>query len=299
MRFYKRSKFKIVCLNVAIGAVLLIGIPALERATNRTVDYSLPAAVPFMSLTVFDVGQGDAILSQEGDRQILFDGGPDKTILDKLGEVMPPGDRTIDLVVLTHPHADHLTGLLSVLDRYEVGRILETDLMNDTAAYRAWQEKIASRGIHTDNPRTMRTERVADMVFDILSSSSDATENLNDASIVGMLSFGSRHFLLMGDATMNVENSLKQISADKLQADVLKVGHHGSRYSISETFLKLVQPSYAFISVGAKNTYGHPAWNVITLLRTLGIKIYRTDRDGDVTALTDGESLQVQADKVP
>jgi beta-lactamase superfamily II metal-dependent hydrolase len=113
-----------------------------------------------------------------------------------------------------------------------------------------------------------------------------------------MLHYGKEKFLLMGDATIDVEVSLRQKYTD-LRADFLKIGHHGSKYSTSEAFLDAVQPTYAAISVGAKNTYGHPAWRVIRLLEKLGIIAYRTDRNGNITASTDGDSLQIQVEKLP
>lgn len=261
-----------------------------------------------MSLSVFDVGQGDSILAQEGDRQILIDGGPDAAVLEKLGAAMPSGDRAIDLVILTHPHSDHINGLVSVLERYDVGRVLMTDVIAPTAYFNKFKELVAQKNILVDDPQKTKVELVGDMEYDVLSAGTEGglrssihdgnSDGLNDSSIVGMLKFGSRRFLMMGDATSAVEDRLiaEKIS---LAADFLKVGHHGSNYSTSAVFLKTVDPRYAAVSVGAKNSYGNPAWRVMRLLLSSGIATYRTDENGDVFASTDGQSLQVSAERLP
>ena len=286
------------------GGSLLFGIPALERAIAPQ---PIKAAPNEMTLSVFDVGQGDSILAQEGDKQILIDGGPDSAVLERLGNAMPAGDREIDLVILTHPHSDHVNGLAQVLSRYKVDKILATDVTAPIASFRSWKEQIAQDKIGLDDPQKIKTEKVGDMEYDVLSAGTEAkirgsehdgnSDGLNDSSIVGMLKFGSRRFLLMGDATTVVEDKL-MAAGDDLKADFLKVGHHGSTYSTSEKFIDAVSPAYAATSVGAKNPYGNPAWRVMQLIKNKGIVGYRTDENGTVMALTDGQSLQVGAERV-
>ncbi len=289
----------------ALGALFVFGIPYLERVTGPKIP--LPSSSGGMVLFVFDVGQGDAILAQEGDRQILLDGGPDTSILEKLGAAMPAGDREIDLVVLTHPHADHVNGLASVLERYKVGRVLATGASGSSAGYRRWKEGLEEQNIPVDDPRDTPSETVAGMRYDVLSSGGAEetksgkhdgnTDGLNDTSITGLLSYGSRRFLLMGDATVKIEEALMEGKKD-ISADFLKVGHHGSAYSTGENFLRAVSPDYAAISVGEGNPYGLPAWRTLLLLDEEGVKTYRTDRDGTAAAITDGKSLQVLAEKI-
>ena len=239
--------------------------------------------------------------------QILIDGGPDGTVLERLGNTMPPGDREIDLVILTHPHSDHVNGLAQVLARYKVDRVLATDVTAQLVSFRTWRELIARDGVTVDDPQKTKVEKVGDMEYDVLSAGTEAgirgsehdgnSDGLNDSSIVGMLKFGQKRFLLMGDATTVIENKLMAAGAD-LKADFLKVGHHGSNYSTSEKFIDAVSPAYAATSVGAKNPYGNPAWRVMQLIKNKGIIGYRTDLNGTVTALTDGKSLQVAAERV-
>jgi len=304
MTILLRKKIKSWALTLALGGSLMAGVPALERATAPQM---IKAAPNEMTLSVFDVGQGDSILAQEGDKQILIDGGPDSTVLERLGNTMPAGDREIDLVILTHPHSDHVNGLAQVLSRYKVDKILATDVVAPIAGYRRWKELIAEDNIPVDDPQKIQTEKVNDMEYDVLSAGTQAgirgsehdgnSDGLNDSSIVGMLKFGSRRFLLMGDATTVIENKL-MAAGDELTADFLKVGHHGSTYSTSEKFIDAVAPVYAATSVGAKNPYGNPAWRVMQLVKNKGVVGYRTDLNGTVTALTDGSSLQVAAERV-
>jgi len=284
----------------------MAGVPMLERAT-APIELSSTAAADQMSLSVFDVGQGDSILAQEGDKQILIDGGPDATVLERLGSTMPANDREIDLVILTHPHSDHVNGLAQVLSRYKVDKILATDVTAPIVSFRTWRSEIAQDKIPVDDPQKIKTEKVGDMEYDVLSAGTQAeirgsehdgnSDGLNDSSIVGMLKFGNERFLLMGDATTVVEDKL-MAAGDDLKADFLKVGHHGSTYSTSDKFIDAVAPVYAATSVGAKNPYGNPAWRVMQLIKNKGIVGYRTDLNGTVTALTDGSSLQVSAERV-
>jgi len=301
-----KRKAKDWLLAIVLGGSLMAGVPALERATAPVA--LAPVTAPGqMSLSVFDVGQGDSILAQEGDKQILIDGGPDDTVLERLGSAMPAGDREIELVILTHPHSDHVNGLASVLARYKVDKIMATDVTAPIADFRRWKELIAADHISVDDPRTTKTEKVGDMEYDVLSAGTEAeipgskhdgnSDGFNDSSIVGMLKFGQRRFLLMGDATMAIEDKLLAANAD-LKADFLKIGHHGSAYSTGEKFLNAVKPQDAAISVGAHNSFGQPAWRVLQLLKNEAVAVYRTDLNGTVTALTDGNSLQVSSERI-
>jgi len=306
MTILLKKKIKNFAFTILLGGSLIFGVPALERAT-APVELRATASVGQMSLSVFDVGQGDSILAQEGDKQILIDGGPNGAVLERLGNAMPPGDREIDLVILTHPHSDHVNGLAQVLARYKVDRVMATDVTAQLASFRTWRELIAQDKIPVDDPQKIKIEKVGDMEYDVLSAGTQAgirgsehdgnSDGLNDSSIVGMLKFGNKRFLLMGDATTVVENKI-MAAGDDLKADFLKVGHHGSNYSTSDEFIDAVAPQYAATSVGAKNSYGNPAWRVMQLVKNKGIVGYRTDLNGTVTALTDGKSLQVAAERV-
>lgn len=240
-----------------------------------------------------DVGQGDAIFVQTpSGRQILIDGGPDSTILRRLGEVMPLYDRSLDLVVLTHPDADHLSGLNSVLGRYEVNLIWETGMACATSLCLEWEENKREEGAKVQTAFFGQKIEAGDGVsFLVLHPFEDEKGKIfskrNNAAIVLKLLYGQQSVLLTADIEKQAETKLLAAGAD-LDADFLKVGHHGSKTSTTAEFLKAVSPLSAFIEVGAKNRYGHPTEEVLSRLENYGVKYYRTDTAGTVELVLDG-----------
>lgn len=227
----------------------------------------------------FDVGQGDAtlIVTPHGHR-LLIDGGQDRTVLAKLGEVLPPWDRRVDAILLTHPDADHETGLVSVLERYKVGRIYETGLERMTGVDRAFAEAKVPHQLLKAGDRV----ELDDVRFDVLSPVGRppvSSKETNDYSLVVRLVFKETSLLFMGDLPETLEGTLLK---EQVGSDVFKVGHHGSRLSSSPTFLNAVHPQTAIISVGAGNLYGHPHPVVLDRLHTRSIQVWRTDQSGDI-----------------
>lgn len=250
-------------------------------------------------VTVFDVGQGDAVLVElpEGGRW-LIDGGPDERVVASLDQRLPWWDRTLTGIILTHPHADHVAGLVAVLRRYRVRHVVVPAVSHTTPEYLTFLEEVRSRNLPTtfvSRPfvwtggsaasswrwEFLHPERAYD----------EAVSDLNAASVVSRLVYGEHKFLFMGDATVEVESLLLKQGRD-LRATVLKVGHHGGDTATSESFLKAVQPTYAAISVGASNRFGHPAEVILRRLRKNGVMIYRTDEHGDITFRTDGHAIK-------
>jgi len=249
-----------------------------------------------------DVGQGDAILVVAADgRQILVDGGPSPTaLLSELGDVLPFWDRDLDLVVLTHPDGDHITGLVPLLDRYRVVQVLDTAQSDMAANAAAWRERLAViKAPRTLAQRGMRLP-VGDLLITVLNPAvppmrgTAADENNN--SIVLRLDYGQTSLLLTGDAEAEAEAAM--IAAGlPLHADVLKVGHHGSNGSTSAPFIAAVAPRLAVIQVGADNPFGHPSPEV--LKRLAGVPVYRTDKQGRVEVVSDGKKLWVKVARGP
>lgn len=250
-----------------------------------------------LSLTVMDVGQGDAILI-EGPRgsRILIDGGPTAgAINEALGRNLPFDDRRIDIVALSHANSDHLGGALEVLGEYDVGAILDTARGGDSSLYEAWRSTLASSGLPVTTADRGQTIDLGDGArLEVLAPDADdvllPVYDLNEASLVLRLTMGDVSFLLPGDLDENGEQALIRSGAD-LSADVLKVGHHGSRSSTSPAFVAAVDPLIDVISVGASNRFGHPAEDVLS--RLTGDLVLRTDEHGDVRIETDGESVWV------
>lgn len=241
----------------------------------------------------FDVGQGDAVfIEAPNNNQVLIDGGPNNAILSKLGEVMPFWDRSIDLLVLTHPHADHLDGLLEVLKRYDVETVLEAGVNHTIPEYEEWHKFLKDKNIKIVIANAGQRIYLSDKTFlDVLapvdSYKNESPKNIHDSTVVSRLTHGSSTAIFMGDAERKTEYKLLFSGVD-LKSDILKAGHHGSKTSTSEEFLKAVSPRFAIISAGKKNRYGHPHQEVVDRLNSFGIKVLRTDQDGDIKFISDG-----------
>lgn len=235
-----------------------------------------------------DVGQGDSIFIETPQlHQILIDGGPDSTVLEKLQKLMPLADRTIDLVILTHPEKDHMQGLIEVLQRYKVNYILWTGVVRDTPEYQKWVEVLmeeqeqGAKIIIVKSGQTVKAGKVKiDILYPFENLAGKELKDSNDSSIVSRLVFDENKFLFTGDISSKAEKNIVSQEVN-LQSDVLKVSHHGSKYSTSDLFLENVNPEIAVISVG-KNSYGHPTPETLQRLENFGIKVLRTDLDGDI-----------------
>lgn len=249
-----------------------------------------------LTVSFLDVGQGDAIyIEAPNGNQALVDGGAGPAVLRELGAVMPLSDRSIDVVIGTHPDKDHIGGLSGVLARYDVGFFLDPGISNDTAAWRALEEAVAAHGIKRKTARRgMKVVLGGGAVLDILFPDRDMVgADTNDASIIARLSLGDRKFLLTGDSPKKIEEYLVRLNRSELESDVLKAGHHGSRTSTGANFLAAVRPAYAVISAGKGNSYGHPHQEVLDLLVARGIRVMRTDESGRVTFRADGTALEL------
>lgn len=251
------------------------------------------SAKPLLTLNFYDVGQGDAILIEKGETQILVDGGPDDKILSYLGEKLPPWDRKIELMVLTHPHADHLTGLLSVLERYEVERILFYPVSYDTKGYQKFLEAIVEEGAVIWRGESGGVLSLSGVSFRVLSPQATETQrlleaqNVNNASVVLALAFGEFDALLLGDAEREAQI---QLVAAVSEVEVLKIAHQGAQDAAYEPLLSQASPELAVISVG-KNRYGHPHQATLNLLERLGVKVLRTDLSGTIKVMSDGDKF--------
>lgn len=252
-----------------------------------------------LTVDFLDVGQGDAILIKSPYGQnVLIDGGPDKTILNRLAEKLDFADKKIDLMILTHPHDDHVAGLSDVVKQYDVKKIIYTGATHTGPNYLNWLELIRERKISLtiiDRPQTIKLGENCELeiLYPLKSLAGQSADNLNNTSIVIKLIYGQTKFLLAGDMESDVERELSASGAD-LSADVLKVGHHGSDTSTGDDFLKAVGPKFAVIEVGKDNSFGHPSLRVLKRLERAGAKIFRTDQDGSIGFISDGATVSVQ-----
>lgn len=266
---------------------------------------------PADKVVFLDVGQGDAILLQEGAAQVLVDGGPGNTVLQRLAEELPWFDKKLDVIILTHPQRDHMEGLLHVLDRYDVGLVVFPAVTYESQLYQEWLEQVAERNVPVRFSHAGQALSLRELQLQVLGplgvTGPLSAEDVNDASTVTRVDFcgephptppltgreqentppdrgesegGCLSFLLTGDAERMAENNLVETYGSTLDIDVLKAGHHGSNTSTHAALLSAASPSVVVISVGKDNSYGHPHSKM--LQRVAGMQVWRTDEMGSV-----------------
>lgn len=250
-----------------------------------------------LKVAFLDIGQGDAIyVEAPNGTQMLIDAGPGPIVLPHLTKVMPWGDRSIDMIIVTNPDKDHMGGFVDVLDKYKVERMLEPGTKKSTLIYKKFEQSIVDHNVKKEIARRgmrINLDTKKNIYFDILFPDQDVSNfNVNDGSIVGKLVYGKESFMLMGDATKYTENLIIQNeNADTLHAQILKLGHHGSHTSSSESWLKIVHPDLAVISAGKNNRYGHPHKDILDRLNSLHIPYLGTYQKGTIILKTDGLSI--------
>ncbi|MEK7154488.1 MAG: ComEC/Rec2 family competence protein, partial [Patescibacteria group bacterium] len=282
----KISKLEWSVLAVLAASVVLsfIAVPAL-------------AGDGLLHVWFLDVGQGDAIFIQAPNgNQVLVDGGPDNKVLQELGRIMPFNDRSIDALVLSHPHADHLRGLIEVLKNYEVGKVLENKISCGSPECAEWDKtKQKSETVQAEAGQAI--DLGGGVKLKVIyarqpDARANAAKNAHDYMLITKLEYGGESLLLTGDAEKKIEQILA--ASGDLRAQFLKVGHHGSKTSTTAQFLDTVKPELAFIELGARNQYGFPHPEVIKRLEDFGIKYYRTDMSGTVELVLDGRNYLIK-----
>lgn len=296
MEFARRASVPWQVVAVASAAACLIWIAALSQPSGR------------LSVVFADVGQGDmTIITTPGGSVIVVDGGPDpERAAIALGEALPFWKRSVDLVILTHPHSDHIAGLNETLRRYDARRVMERRQAFDSADYAAWTKLVGMAG--AQGAERIRATPGLTLAFDdgalveVLGPPetplTGTASDVDNGSVVARVSYGTRSFLLTGDAFAAGEEWLIR-SGQRLGSDVLKVGHHGSRSSSSQPFVDAVSPVAAVISAGVDNTHGHPHAEVVDRLSAAvgADRVFTTAERGSVRFETDGETLWARTDR--
>ena len=243
-----------------------------------------------------DVGQGDSILIDLGTTEVLIDGGEKSPgVTDYLKKYV---DGDLEVMVATHPHSDHIGGLIDVLDKYTVDAIWTNGEAATTKTYTDFMNSSLAEGAKLSVARRGDTITAGALTFHVLNPPSTLFGDANNDSIVLQLDYGQVDFLFEGDAGIAAENSM--ISAGMLSdIDILKVGHHGSRSASSPAFLAITHPEVAVYMAGAGNSYGHPHQETLTALAGIGAKIYGTDKYGTIVIDTDGGTYNVTTEKTP
>ena len=287
-------------LRLVILVVLLLGAVFSLYAVWREERNGI------LTVAFLDVGQGDAIwIESPSGNQVLIDGGPGKVVLRELSKVMPFYDHSIDVVMASHADQDHVGGLPDVLKKYKANIFIEPGVPGESSSYEKLEKIVAEKEISNSLPKNKigikkvlaRRGMLIDLgdgaILQILFPDRNPLGmETNMASVVARLIYGENEFLFTGDSPVAIENYL--VSLDSLESDVLKVGHHGSKTSTSQTFVSAVSPEYAVISVGKDNRYGHPNQETLDTLTNFGAKILRTDELSRIVFKSDGINLEIK-----
>ncbi len=254
--------------------------------------YSLSgSSKEFLIVTFLDVGQGDSILiTSPSGVQMLIDTGPNQSVLRALGKEMSFFDRDIDIMMITHPDADHVGGSAAVFDRYSISGVLRTKASSGTHIFETFEQAVLGEGsdvVYAE--RGMLIDMGESVYVQILFPEEYAVSGGNGGSIVAKVIYGEVSFLLTGDASISVEEYLIPLEGSLLQSDILKLGHHGSRTSTSEIFLQKVSPEEVVISAGEGNRYGHPHQEVLDILDNFEVEYLETSKEGNISFVSDGK----------
>lgn len=295
MSITKQRKIKLLAIGILIISSLLIWSAYFSlRPTDK------------MQVRFFDVGQGDAtMIETPGKSKILIDGGPDNSILAKVGRALSFYDRGIEVMIVTHPDSDHLAGAVEIAKNYDIGLILINGKECATKICEEFDKVIKEKNIKTVVARKgQKIDFGGGVDMDILlpakaiaaekdDSGSQKKNEDNNSSIISYLKYGADSFLFTGDAEAKQEKELIAAFPD-LTAEVLKVAHHGSKNSSSEKFLEKIKPKFSVISAGAKNRYGHPHLETVERLKKIGSEIFRTDTRGDISFEASGNGVSIK-----
>lgn len=272
--------------------------------------YARGYKAPLLGITICDVGQGDAIFIRYLQTEILIDAGSSSRVLECLSRNMPLFDQTLEYVIETHDDRDHIGGLESVLKRYKVEHYVSSEIYKSTKTSKNLQTLVqqlhiprlqGKRGVIIQESGVRMhalwptQEYIEKLQFPEENDKKETSsrDRSNARSLVFRLEFRGFSALLTGDLEI-AEEKLILTSGERVQSTLLKIGHHGSNGSTSEEFLRVVNPRYAVISVGKRNSYGHPSPRVLQLLDRPDVHLMRTDRDGEITYQTDGETVWVK-----
>lgn len=269
--------------------------PVVENQANNSTATEQPVSSK-TRIHYIDVDQGDAVLVQSAGQNMLIDAGDNSHGQQVVDYLKSMGVEQLDIIVGTHPHADHIGGMDTVLQAFPVKAVYMPRISHTSQSFRDVLSAIEEQNLKINTARAGTVLPLTGVKAEILAPVKENYEDLNNYSAVIRIVCGKRVFLFMGDAEKEAEADLLAADSD-LKADVLKVGHHGSHSSTSEPFLSSVKPQYAIIMLGADNPYGHPHAETLKRLAQSGIKILRTDMNGTIVFTTDGNLLQIKTDR--
>ena len=290
-------------IKIIIGLVILIVVTIqgnlFDNVSNATASINdstksdkIDAKVKEnFSVSFIDVGQADSVLIRNGNYNMLIDAGNNEDGEKLVNYFKSLGIEEFTYVFATHPHEDHIGGMDDIINNFKIDNYYMSNKLSTTKTFMDVLDALDGRNLKYTVPNKGDTLKLGDANIKVIYPGDDKS-NINDSSIVLKITYGKNSFLLTGDATSNVE---RKIYNEDIKSDVLKVAHHGSSYSSTDVFLDKVKPYYAVISVGKNNIYNHPSNKTLEKLNKRNIKAYRTDLDGTVVFISDGDNLSVKA----
>lgn len=246
-----------------------------------------------LSVTYLDVGQGNAVVIRQGNQTMLIDGGPRESSSFVVSYLKQQGIQKLDYVLISHFDEDHLAGAIGALYNFPVGTLITADYETDSSIYDSYKEAVEEKGYEPVHPSLGDTFSLGDGSFRIISPVSYGHEDENQDSVGIILEMGSDRFFIGGDIGLEGEKEILEAGVD-IQADVMLMNHHGSH--VSREFFQAVNPSWAVISCGEGNSYGHPRQDTVELIQESQVSLFRTDRQGTITAVSQGQGITFDQD---
>ena len=281
------KKKKIISSIIGIIVVLLAGYFGIDLTQDSKVPKDSELMISYM-----DVGQGDAAYIKVNGNDILIDAGPRSNSKELLEQLKAKNIDDFELVIATHPHEDHIGGMVDVFKEYEVKAFYSPKITHTTKTYENLVKAVKDEGLKT---KELKGGMVIDLgegaKFEVFTPQKSEYEELNDYSPIMKLSFGDTSYLFTGDAEKLAEEEALAKYKTYLDSDVIKFGHHGSSSSSSNAFIEAVSPKYGIISCAKDNKYGHPHRETLDIIKKYNIKTFRTDTDGEIILTSDGKSI--------
>lgn len=299
MNYKKLNKLIKIIIGLVILIVVTIQGNLFDNVSNATAsindstksDKIDAKAKENFSVSFIDVGQADSVLIRNGNYNMLIDAGNNEDGEKLVNYFKSLGIEEFTYVFATHPHEDHIGGMDDIINNFKIDNYYMSNKLSTTKTFMDVLDALDGRNLKYTVPNKGDMLKLGDANIKVIYPGDDKS-NINDSSIVLKITYGKNSFLLTGDATSNVE---RKIYNEDIKSDVLKVAHHGSSYSSTDVFLDKVKPYYAVISVGKNNIYNHPSNKTLEKLNKRNIKVYRTDLDGTIVFISDGDNLSVKA----
>lgn len=285
----KRIHIQLLIISILTALTILFGGCSSSTLPSPAVPGNT-AAENGLQVHFIDVGQGDSILAESNGHFMLIDAGENDQADTVIRYLKQAGVTSLDYVIGTHPHSDHIGGLDKVIDEFTIGKIILPPVEHTSRTFEDVLNTISNKGLKITRPVPGDSYSLGDASFTVVAPVKEYGNDLNNWSVGIRLAYGSNSFLMCGDAESKAEADMIG-SGEVLSADVLKAGHHGSSTSTSDAFLKKVSPSYVVIQCGKDNSYGHPHRETMEKLEKAGCQVFRTDEDGTVVASSDGTGI--------